>query len=161
MNYPDQDFQLIVEENKAMIYSVCFMYGKSREETDDIFQEVLINLWKSLKTFRKESDIKSWIYRIALNTCISYKRKKRIKTEPLEETSKVYQQDTSIGRQTSALHKRISLLEPIDRALVLLWLEDMTYEEIGMIIGVSTKNVGVRLVRIKDKLKKMNENGDY
>lgn len=160
MNNPDQDFQLIVEGNKAMIYSVCFMYGKTREETDDMFQEVLINLWKSLKTYRKESDIKSWIYRIALNTCISYKRKKHIKTEPLEDTSKVYQMDTSIGRQTSALHKRISRLESVDRALVLLWLEDMPYEEIGKIIGVSTKNVGVRLIRIKDKLKKMNENGD-
>lgn len=140
-----------------MIYSVCFMYAADREEADDIFQEVLVNIWRGLPSLREHT--KSWIYRIALNTCVSYKRKKRIKTEPLELAPQLFQPETTIGRQTEALHKRITQLEPVDRAIVLLWLENMSYEEIGAIIGIEARNVGVRLIRIKEKLKKMNENG--
>lgn len=156
MDTPEKEFEQLVERYKATIYSVCFMYSSDKKETDDIFQEVLVNLWQSLKSFRKESGMKSWVYRIALNTCISYKRKKRIKTDPLEIAPEVFQYDTSIGRQTSELHQRIISLEPVDRAIVLLWLEDLSYEEIGAITGITPKNVGVRLVRIKEKLKKMN-----
>ena len=178
-----------------MIYSVCFMYANSREEADDIFQEVLVNIWKGLSSFRNRKGLsgvigipevvtgrmarkmnsdtisasgmdsdservtKSWIYRISLNTCISYKRKKRIKTEPLELAPQLFQADNAIGRQTEALHNRITRLEPVDRAIVLLWLENMSYDEIGAIIGIEPKNVGVRLIRIKEKLKRMNDNG--
>lgn len=200
MDKPNRLFELLIERHKAMVYSVCFMYATSREEADDIFQEVLVNIWKGLSSLRTreglslhtpedsqasdmvrggksaggignedlegnvpESDAdrvtKSWIYRISLNTCISYKRKKRIKTEPLELAPQLFQVDNAIGRQTEALHNRITRLEPIDRAIVLLWLENMSYEEIGAIIGIEPKNVGVRLIRIKEKLKRMNENG--
>lgn len=156
MDTSEKEFEQLVERYKATIYSVCFMYSSDKKETDDLFQEVLVNLWQSLKSFRKESGMKSWVYRIALNTCISYKRKKRIKTDPLEIAPEVFQHETSIGRQTSELHQRIISLEPIDRAIVLLWLEDLSYGEIGAITGITPKNVGVRLIRIKEKLKKMN-----
>lgn len=152
----DKEFEDIIEQHKATIYSVCFMYATNREEADDLFQEILINLWLGLKNFRSKSSMKSWIYRIALNTSISYKRKKHIKTEPLDIAPQLFQIETTLGRQNDILHKRITRLEPIDRAIVLLWLEDMSYEEIGGIIGISPKNVGVKLIRIKEKLKKMN-----
>lgn len=158
MEISEKEFEKLVEEHKATIYSVCFMYSTDRIETDDIFQEVLVNLWQSLKAYRNESSMKSWVYRISLNTCISYKRKKKIKTEPLDIAPEVFQEETGIGRQVSALHQRIVSLEPVDRAIVLLWLEDLSYEEIGAIIGIAPKNVGVRLVRIKEKLKKLNGN---
>ena len=156
MNQEEQNFQKFVDRHKATIYSVCYMYATGRDEADDIFQEVLINLWNGLRTFRGDSSERSWVYRVSLNTCISYKRKKRLSTVPLDIAPEVFEPETPIGRQTEMLHARISRLEPVDRALVLLWLENMSYEEIGAIIGMPAKNVGVRLVRIKEKLKGMN-----
>ena len=73
----EQDFSRIVREHKSTIYTVCYMFSKDEDEVNDLFQEVLINLWKGLQNFRGESDVRTWIYRISLNTCISCDRKKR------------------------------------------------------------------------------------
>ena len=154
LNKPDKVFERIIEAHKASIYSVCYMYAANKIEADDIFQEILVNLWKGLKSFRGESELKSWVYRISLNTCISYQRKKRVKTEPLDIAPEIFTTDSPAGRQTEQLRRRITRLDPMDRAIVLLWLEDMAYEEIGAIVGMTAKNVGVRLIRIKEKLKK-------
>ena len=154
LNKPDKVFERIIEAHKASIYSVCYMYAANKIEADDIFQEILVNLWKGLKSFRGEGELKSWVYRISLNTCISYQRKKRVKTEPLDIAPEIFTTDSPAGRQTEQLHRRITCLDPMDRAIVLLWLEDMAYEEIGAIVGMTPKNVGVRLIRIKEKLKK-------
>lgn len=147
------DFERLVMEHKSTIYSVCYMFVDSRAEADDLFQEVLINLWNGFDAFRGESAIKSWVYRVSMNTCISYKRKKRITTVPLEIAPDVIGDESTAGKQAEQLHKRISLLEPIDRAIVLLWLENLPYDEIASIIGITARNVSVRLVRIKEKLK--------
>ena len=74
----EQDFSRIVREHKSTIYTVCYMFSKDEDEVNDLFQEVLINLWKGLQNFRGESDVRTWLYRISLNTCISYGRKKRL-----------------------------------------------------------------------------------
>lgn len=160
LNKPDKVFERIIEAHKASIYSVCYMYAANKIEADDIFQEILINLWKGLKSFRGESELKSWVYRISLNTCISYQRKKRVKTEPLDIAPEIFTTDSPAGRQTEQLRRRITRLDPMDRAIVLLWLEDMAYEEIGAIVGMTAKNVGVRLIRIKEKLKKQRNDED-
>ena len=160
LNKPDKVFERIIEAHKASIYSVCYMYAANKIEADDIFQEILINLWKGLKSFRGESELKSWVYRISLNTCISYQRKKRVKTEPLDIAPEIFTTGSPAGRQTEQLRRRITRLDPMDRAIVLLWLEDMAYEEIGAIVGMSAKNVGVRLIRIKEKLKKQRNDED-
>lgn len=160
LNKPDKMFERIIEAHKASIYSVCYMYAANKIEADDIFQEILVNLWKGLKSFRGESELKSWVYRISLNTCISYQRKKRVKTEPLDIAPEIFTTDSPAGRQTEQLRRRITRLDPMDRAIVLLWLEDMAYEEIGAIVGMTAKNVGVRLIRIKEKLKKQRNDED-
>ena len=160
LNKPDKVFERIIEAHKASIYSVCYMYAANKIEADDIFQEILVNLWKGLKSFRGESELKSWVYRISLNTCISYQRKKRVKTEPLDIAPEIFTTDSPAGRQTEQLRRRITRLDPMDRAIVLLWLEDMAYEEIGAIVGMTAKNVGVRLIRIKEKLKKQRYDED-
>ncbi len=150
-----KDFEKIVMEQKSTIYSVCFMFASSREEADDLFQEVLLNLWNGFGKFRGVSSPRTWVYRVSLNTCISYKRKKKIKTSPLEISDDVIAGDTPQSRQSKQLHKRISKLEPLDRAIVLLWLEDLPYDEIASIVGVSTGSLGMRLMRIKEKLKSL------
>lgn len=149
------DFERLVMEQKSTIYSVCYMFTDTRTDADDLFQEVLICLWKGFDSFRGDSNIRSWVYRVSMNTCISYKRKKRVKTVPLELSPDVLDNNSPQGKQASMLHARISRLEPFDRAIVLLWLENLPYDEIAAITGISAKNVGVRLLRIKEKLKSL------
>lgn len=154
----EQDFSRIVREHKSTIYTVCYMFSKDEDEVNDLFQEVLINLWKGLQNFRGESDVRTWLYRISLNTCISCDRKKRKrKTIPLTMNINPFTDSDDDSRQVQQLNRRISQLGPFDRAIILLWLENMSYEEIGEIVGISTKNVSVRLFRIKEKLKKTSE----
>lgn len=133
------------------------MFSNNPEEVADLFQEILINLWKGFPKFRGESNLRTWIYRVSLNTCISYERKKsrRPDTLPLTMEINLFEDSDDDSRQVQMLRERISRLGPFDRAIVLLWLENMTYDEIGAIVGISAKNVSVRLVRIREQLKKM------
>ncbi|MDE6548688.1 MAG: sigma-70 family RNA polymerase sigma factor [Muribaculaceae bacterium] len=149
------DFERLVMEHKSTIYSVCYMFTETKPEADDLFQEVLISLWQGKDSFRGDSSLRSWVYRVSMNTCISYKRKKRVKTIPLEFSADSIATDSPGNKQARMLHERISRLEPFDRAIVLLWLEDMSYDEIAAIVGITAKAVGVRLVRIKEKLKSL------
>ena len=124
----------------------------------DLFQEVLVNLWKSFPTFEGRSDVRTWVYRVALNVCVSLDRKKkRRKTVPLTMDVNPYEDENPNSKQMELLRKRINKLGPFDRAIIMLWLENMSYDEIGQVVGISTKNVSVRLYRIKEELKKMND----
>ena len=152
----EKKFTQMVREQKSTIYLVCYMFSKDKSEVDDLVQEVLLNLWRGFGSFEGRSDIRTWVYRVSLNTCISSARKKkRFGTLPLNMDIDLFDESDADNRQTGLLHRRISLLQPFDRAIVLLWLENLSYEEIGQIVGISTKNVSVRLVRIKEQLKSM------
>ena len=156
MTTTEKRFAQTVAEHKSTIYTVCYMFSKDEDEVNDLFQETLVNLWKGFEGFEQRSDIKTWIYRIALNTCISQDRKKRrAATVRLTMDINLFEDQDKDTRQVDMLHKRISKLKPFDRAIVLLWLENLSYEEIGQIVGISETNVSVRLYRIKEQLKKM------
>lgn len=155
-NNQNPDFQRIVMEQKSTIYSVCYMFASAKEEADDLFQETLVNMWQGFGRFRGDSSISTWVYRVSLNTCMSHKRKKKVKTVPLDISPEILSESSPAGRQNALLHDRITRLEPFDRAIILLWLEDMPYEEIAAIVGISVKALGVRLVRIRQKLKSLN-----
>ena len=156
MNALEQKFSQTVKEHKSTIYTVCYMFSQDADEVNDLFQEVLVNLWKGFESFEHRSDIKTWIYRVALNTCISLDRKKkRAATVKMTMDINLFEDRDEDTRQVDLLHKRISKLQPFDRAIVLLWLENLPYEEIGQIVGISTKNVSVRLFRIREQLKNM------
>ena len=156
MTDTERQFAKTVREHKSTIYTVCYMFSKDDDEVNDLFQEVLINLWKGYESFGHRSDIRTWIYRVALNTCISLDRKKRRSaTVRLAMDINLFEDRDEDTRQVDLLHKRISRLQPFDRAIVLLWLEDLSYEVIGQIVGISTKNVSVRLFRIREQLKNM------
>lgn len=155
----EQEFANIVREHKSTIYTVCYMFSKNQDEVDDLFQEVLLNLWRGIEHFKGESKLATWIYRISLNTCISADRKKKKHaTETLSQQADIYAAtDEAETRQIQMLHKRVHRLRPFDRAIVLLWLEGLPYEEIGAITGISAKNVSVRLVRIREELKQITD----
>ncbi len=157
MELSETEFGRIIRENKGTIYTVCYMFSKDKEEVDDLFQEALIKLWQGLASFKGNSDLKTWIYKVTLNSCISIDRKKKSrKTQPLMEGINLFDQNDADNRQTDMLHARIQRLQPFDRAIVLLWLENMSYQEIAQIVGIDVKNVSVRLYRIKEQLKQMN-----
>ena len=152
----ERQFAQTVAEHKSTIYTVCYMFSKDADEVSDLFQEVLVNLWKGFEGFEHRSDIKTWIYRVALNTCISLDRKKRrSSTVRLTMDINLFEDRDDDTRQIDLLHKRISKLQPFYRAIVLLWLENLSYEEIGQIVGITAKNVSVRLFRIREQLKQM------
>ena len=156
MDNKETDFSRIVREHKSTIYTVCYMFSKDKQEVDDLFQEVLVKLWQGYATFQGKSDLRTWIYKVSLNTCISIDRKKkRRKTQPLLEGIDLFDKNDADNRQTDMLHERIGRLQPFDRAIVLLWLENMSYDEIAQIVGISVKNVSVKLYRIKEQLKQM------
>ena len=159
MTQLEQKFSQTVREQKSTIYTVCYMFSKDADEVNDLFQEVLINLWKGFESFEGRSDIRTWVYRVALNTCISLDRKKkrRQQAERLTMYINLFEDHDEDTRQVALLHKRISLLQPFDRAIVLLWLENLSYEEIGQIVGITAKNVSVRLYRIREQLKQSNK----
>jgi RNA polymerase sigma factor (sigma-70 family) len=150
-------FSKIIKENKSTIFTVCYMFSNDKEEVNDLFQNILINIWQGLSKFEGRSNMKTWIYRISLNSCISASRKKkRDDTIPLSMDIDLFDKSNDeSNKQIELLHKRISKLQPFDRAIVLLWLENMPYEEIGQIIGISTRNVTVRMFRIREQLKNM------
>ena len=157
MDINEAEFGRIIRENKGTLYTVCYMFSKDKEEVDDLFQEALIKLWQGFASFQGKSDLKTWIYKVTLNSCISIDRKKKSrKTQPLMEGINLFDKNDADNKQTDMLHARIQRLQPFDRAIVLLWLENMSYQEIAQIVGIEVKNVSVRLYRIKEQLKQMN-----
>ena len=158
MDTLDSQFVQFVKEHKNTIYTVCFMFSSDNDEVNDLFREVLINLWKGWASFRGESQLKSWIWRVSFNTCISADRKRRRRcAEPLTDINLFSEARNEDDRQIKQLYSRIHRLKPFDRAIVLLWLESLSYDEIAAIVGISVKNVSVRLYRIKEELKRMSD----
>ena len=157
MNSSEQEFARIIREHKATIYTVCYMFSKDKEEVEDLFQEALIALWRGFEKFRGECNIRSWIYRVSLNTCISAERKKRRQADSvrLDMSIDLFSDTDEESRQAQMLRERIGRLGVFDRAISLLRLENLSYEEIGAIVGITAKNVSVRLVRIREQLKNM------
>ena len=153
----EKQFENLVREHKRTIYTVCYMFSKNSAEVDDLFQEILIRLWKGFDSFEERSSVRTWIYRVALNAAINNDKKERHRVPTVQLTLDIdpYEADDPSTQQIRQLYDRINQLDLIDRSLILLWLEGITYEEIGAIIGITPSNVGVRLLRIKDKLVKM------
>ena len=156
MNPKEQQFAQVVKDNRSTIYAVCYMFSNDADEVADLFQEVLVKLWNGYDSFQGKSDIKTWIYRVTLNTCITIDRKRRRRNRAMLSMDVDYfdsqEQETA---QVRILHERIARLQPLDRAIILLWLEQISYGEIGEIVGISAKNVSVRLARIRVQLKNM------
>ena len=150
-------FTKMVKEYRKAIYTVCYFFSKDTEEVNDLYQEILINLWKGFPNYRGESSLKTWIWRVSLNTCSNQERKKksRIQTVPLSIDIDLYNDEDAGSRQIQMLYDRINRLDVFDRAIILLWLENMTYQDIADVVGISVSNVTTRLFRIKEQLKSM------
>jgi len=156
-------FKAVVEQHNDRIYRLCLCYVRDPDERKDVYQEVLVNLWKSLDSFEGRSQMSTWVYRVTVNTCFGYlrsekRRKKVFDDNPgvgigdiADETAEPAHIETDIAR----LYACISQLEPVDRALVSLYLEDIGTRETADILGISEGNVRVKLHRIRKSLKEI------
>ena len=147
MENAEQEFVSVVREYERVIYKVCYLYTTPNATLNDLYQEVVLNLWKAFPKFRRECKISTWIYRIALNTCISFIRKEKNIPEIVTLTQAMLRQ----------LYRMINRLGQLEKSIILLYLEEKSYEEIAEITGLTLTNVATKLSRIKDKLKKMNK----
>lgn len=152
------DYQQIIEEHHPILYKIGRVYS-DQEDFDDLYQEMLIAAWKGLKNFNGEAKISTWLYRVALNTALSYHRTKKRKTIPTVEFSKAENKPFESSNeklekeaQLESLIQAIQQLKKEERSIVLLYLDNKSYDEISEIIGISKSNVGVRINRIKKKL---------
>lgn len=157
MTDKEREFSRIVKEHKSEIYTVCYMFSKDSDEVADLYQDILIKLWSGFEGFRGESSVKTWIWRVALNSCISDDRSKKRRGEKVSLSVDIdpFEDTDEKALQVKQLYSRINQLGLVDRSIVLLWLEALSYEEIGAIVGISAKNVSVKLVRIREQLMKM------
>ncbi|WP_205945887.1 RNA polymerase sigma factor [Pedobacter hiemivivus] len=159
-------FVEMINTHRGIIFKVCNLYGASQEDKNDLFQEIVLQLWKAFPSFRSESKQSTWMYRVALNTAITIFRKESKRPERMSLSGEEFQiPDMSTfsdsDEQISMLNRAILGLTEIERAIILLYLEEKNYEEISEIIGISKSNVGVRINRIKIKLEKIIKSDRY
>ncbi len=144
-----------INQNLGITHKICRLYFADADDRDDAMQEMMYQLWRSYKTFDGRSKFSTWMYRVCLNTALTYKRKdKNEKHELLSEQHDQIADPTTHHKEETigVLFDAIGKLSPLNKAITLLYLEDMTYEEISGITGLSKSNVSVRLVRIKKEL---------
>ena len=154
----EKEFLELIADQKRTIYKVCYIYAKDQDDLNDLFQEVVLNLWKGFPKYRGESKVSTWVYRIAMNTCITFLRRSNSRPTTIPMTADVagqFADDNGTAGQLKELYKLINQLGKLERALILLWLEERNYQEMADILGISKNNVAVKLNRIKEKLRKM------
>lgn len=152
----DETFIDILNNHRGLIYKVCNLYCRDKDDREDLFQEIVLQIWKSFKGFRGESSISTWMYRIALNTAITHLRKEKRSVNDSVSLQGIEIPDMNDSdekeEQFTQLFAAIEKLDKIEKSVVLLYLEGKSYDEISEVTGLSKSNVGVKLNRIKTKL---------
>jgi RNA polymerase sigma-70 factor (ECF subfamily) len=153
----ERDFIRMIRENERIIYKVCSFYVSDDFPMEDLYQETVLNLWKAFPRFRGESSYSTYVYRVALNTCISGMRResRRGQKVPLVFPEEPALEPDDREEDLREMYRLIRRLKKMERSLILLWLEERPYQEIAEITGLSLCNVATKLKRIKEKLVKM------
>ena len=159
-------FLNLIDSHKNIVAKVCYLYSSGAAHFDDLYQEVLINLWQGMDSFRGDSKPSTWIYRTAINTCITFHRRNDRYSSRADKSGVVSLDDiiceppdnscpnTDID-EIKELYRLISRLGALEKAIVTLWLDEKSYDEIALITGLSRSNVAVKIHRIKEKLSQM------
>lgn len=157
-----KEYERTIRSHKDAIYRVCLGYIYDASLVDDLFQEVLIALWKSLSSFRGEAQLSTFIFRVTVNTAISFNRKHRKPNlaEPETGTSNSPLDQITQEESLTLLRSCISQLREQDRLIITLYLEELSYQEIADIAGITENYVGVKISRIKEMLKKCLQNNE-
>lgn len=152
---PEEAFIQMTNQNLGIVHRICGVYFSDDDEKKDVIQEMMYQLWKSYPGFNGRSKFSTWMYRVCLNTAMTYSiKQRRAKKDPLAPSHHQIPDEAPGSNEESIqeLYLAISSLSPLNKAIVLLYLEDLGYEEIAHITGLSKSNVSVRLVRIKREL---------
>ena len=150
----EEDFMNMIKLHERIIYKVVSFYADIDQSINDLYQEVILNLWKAYPSFRGESKISTWIYRIALNTCITFFRRNKRKPNHIDLIGDIAEIPDN-NEEITELYNLINRLGKIEKALVLLYLDEKPYKEIAEITGMTVTNISTKISRIKEKLKKM------
>lgn len=151
-------YNRFIREHAAIISKICRAYTDTHDDYKDYFQEVCLQLWKAHESFQHQSALSTWVYRVSLNVCLTqFKRtKKRIDTNPMPDHFMLVEESgTEEAEQLSSLYVAIRKLKQADRAIIILYLEDKSYQEIAGILGTNTNHIGVKINRIKNRLKEL------
>jgi RNA polymerase sigma-70 factor (ECF subfamily) len=157
--HTQEQFLQLIEQNKGIIYKVSRAYGKNDGDREDLFQEIIIQLWGAFSRYNDQYKLSTWMYRIALNVAISFYRKKRRRIEsesPLTESMIEIadnSENSELQNNLNLLQQFISELNELDKALMILYLESKSYKEMGEILGITETNVATRISRVKVQLK--------
>ena len=158
-----EEFVRQVQTNQGIIQKICRLYCQNQPDREDLFQEIVVQLWKDLPKFKEQSKFTTWMYRVALNTAISDFRKKK-RSLPISDAEvsalevRAAPADVNKEEQLNTLYVAISQLPEIDKAIVMLYLEDKSYEEMEDILGINTNNLRVKMNRIREKLRQLTIN---
>lgn len=171
MNHKEERFKEIINEQHRRISSICRYYTKGEDDQKDLYQEILVNIWKSLETFRGDSAIGTWVYRVAVNTALGFAgktiRRMQVSVSLDDKALKIFSDDEKeqdyVRKEQliSDLQDQINLLNVIDKVLITLMLEGLSYREIADIVGVTEPNVRIKIHRIKETLREKLKGGNY
>ncbi len=148
------DFLELIHRHQNIIHKICFIYSENRPDREDLQQEIILQLWKSFSSFQGNAAFSTWMYRVALNTAINNTRRPGLLLDRSSSPDLAYDPSDSyqLSEEIQILYQAISQLKKVEKAIILLWLEEKSYEEIAEAIGMTVKNVSVKLVRIRTRL---------
>ena len=149
-----KDFLELIQRHQSIIHKICFVYCNRSHDREDLQQEIILQLWKSFPSFQEKAAFSTWMYRVALNTAINQTRRSGlfIDTSSSHEHSYDPSESYQLSEEIQILYQAISRLRKIEKAIILLWLEEKSYHEIAEVIGITVKHVSVKLVRIRTRL---------
>jgi RNA polymerase sigma-70 factor (ECF subfamily) len=154
----EKEFIEIIETHQGILHKICNIYFYRNPYKEDYYQEMLIRLWKAYPGFNQQSTISTWLFRVALNTAIDLIRKERIQPKYIELSKNEYAIPENTGIESGnrdKLYQAINHLSEVEKAIIILYLEEYEYREIAAITGMSESNTGVKINRIKNKLIKI------
>ena len=159
----ERRFVDITHNQGGLVASICLSFARSKEEFEDLRQDAFLNIWRGLDSFRADSSVSTWVYRITLNTCVSWRRKSRGGERQAEALNVFYREifdETSQEdiERYEQMYRLIAQLPPLDKSALLMWLDDKSYDEIAEVMGLSRNAVASRLKRAKDRLAAMAAN---
>lgn len=154
----EREFKELIAVENATISRICFSYSNSVDEFEDLRQDALINIWRGMNGFRGGSSAKTWIYRVTVNSCLSTIRKQsRHKYESLDALYGLIDSDDSEKEAIEELHRVINTLDQQEKAIIMMWLDELSYDEIGAAMGLNRNTIATRIRRIKEKITKKYE----
>ena len=157
----ETEFEQRIRQHEGVLHKICRLYAFTKADRQDLFQEMVLQLWRSYPKFSGASQFSTWMYRVALNTAITGLRKKRIVTASLDRSVQEPGDDTEYADQEERFRQMYAAIEQlgeIEKAIVMLYMEDRSYQDMQDILGISEGNLRVKMTRIKDKLRQITQN---